>query len=68
MFLQHPSASLSRALCHPFPEQCGRHAEALSVNRIGLDKKIVPLVNRAAAGEQKNLSVCPLRKTFYVRR
>lgn len=43
MFLQHPSASLSRALCRPFPEQCGRHAEALSVNRIGLDKK-----NRAA--------------------
>lgn len=48
MFLQHPSASLSRALCRPFPEQCGRHAEALGVNRIGLDKK-----NRAAAGEEK---------------
>ena len=52
----------------PFQNSAASTLRRLVLIGLASTKKIVPLVNRAAAGEQENLSACPLRKTFYARR
>ena len=52
----------------PFQNSAAGTLRRLVLIGLASTKKIVPLVNRAVAGEQKNLSACPLHKTFYARR